>query len=166
MTSAKLALATILVFAMGANAQDTRPAATPPKEQQAYAFTPDLGDIMSIMQLRHLKLAFAGSLENWGLAAYEATEMRKSFEATAKLFPEFDSVPVAKLIEGVSQPALKEVEEAVRAKNIAAFAVSLKSLTAACNSCHQSSNVGFIEIRVPTSSPFSNQVFAPLQEKH
>jgi len=166
MPSTKLAVASLLALAIAANAQDLRPASTPPKEQQSYAFTPDLGDIMAVMQLRHLKLAFAGSLENWNLADYEVAEMRKSFEATAKLYPEFDSIPVAKLINSVSEPALKKVEEAVRTKNFAAFAASLKNLTAACNSCHQSSNVGFIVIRVPTSSPFSNQVFAPLQDKH
>ena len=74
-------VASILVFAMAANAQDGRPAAAPPKEQHTYAFAPDLGDIMAVMQLRHLKLAFAGSLRNWGLAAYEVAEMQKSFAA-------------------------------------------------------------------------------------
>jgi hypothetical protein len=166
MTSVKLAVVGILVFAAIANAEDVKRAAPAPKEQRADSFTPDLGDIMALMQLRHIKLAFAGSLANWSLASYEVGEMRKSFETTAQMFPEFQSVPVAQLIERVSDPELKKIEEAVRNRDTAAFSASLRSLTAACNSCHESSNVGFIVIRIPTSSPFSNQLFAPLRTRN
>lgn len=166
MTSAKLAVIGILVFAAIANAQDVKRPAPAPQEQRAESFKPDLGDIMTIMQLRHLKLAFAGSLANWSLAGYEVAEMQKSFEATATMFPEFGNVPIARLIERISKPELKKIEEAIRNRDKVAFSAALRSLTAACNSCHESSNVEFIVIRIPTSSPFSNQLFAPLPTRN
>ena len=165
MKSVKIAITGILIFAAIASAQEVKRTGPVGSEQRPDSITPDLGDIMTLMQLRHLKLAFAGSLSNWSLANYEVSEMRKSFDAAAKTFPKYRNVPVAQLIERISEPELKKIKEAIRDHDTAAFSVSLRSLTAACNSCHQESNVGFIVIRVPTSSPFSNQLFAPSRTK-
>jgi len=42
------------------------------------------------------------------------------------------------------------------------FATAFADLTAAaCNGCHRAGQVGFITIRIPTASPFSNQSFTP-----
>ena len=166
MKSVKIALIGILVFAAIAGAQNIKRTVPAAKEQRVESITPNLGDIMALMQLRHLKLAFAGSLSDWSLANYEVTEMQKSFETAATMFPEFRNVPVAQLIERISEPELKKIKEAIRDRNTAAFSASLRSLTAACNSCHESSNVGFIVIRIPTSSPFSNQLFAPMRTRN
>jgi len=38
-------------------------------------------------------------------------------------------------------------------------------LTEACNHCHRSAGVGFVVIRIPTASPFSNQFFPPTQPR-
>jgi cytochrome c553 len=124
-------------------------------------YSPDLADIMSGAQLRQLKLSFAGSQQNWPLAEFEIDRMRKNFAEAAKLYPEFDKVPLAKLIREISEPALDAVAASVKAKDEAGFKKSFARLTDACNSCHQAAGKGFITIRVPTLSPFSNQVFAP-----
>jgi cytochrome c553 len=123
--------------------------------------SPDLADIMAGAQWRQLKLSFAGAQKNWPLAEYEIGLMRKNFAEAAKFYPEFDKVPLAKLIGEISEPALDEVAASVKAKDEAAFKKSFARLTEACNSCHQAAGKGFIKIRVPTLSPFSNQVFAP-----
>ena len=124
---------------------------------------PSLGDLMGATQLRHLKLSYAGTLKNWELAKFEVEEIRKSFDATAKLFPTIRDVPLAKLVAELSEPTLKEIDEAIIAKDSAAFSKSFEKLTQACNSCHQAAHVGFIVMRVPTASPFSNQSFAPMK---
>jgi mono/diheme cytochrome c family protein len=123
--------------------------------------TPDLGDLMGATQLRHLKLSYAGTLKNWELAKFEVREIRKSFDAAAKRFPTFQDVPLAKLVAEVSEPALKAIDQAITAKDSTAFPKSFGKLTEACNSCHQAARVGFIVIRSPTASPFSNQSFEP-----
>jgi hypothetical protein len=52
-------------------------------------------------------------------------------------------------------------DRAIQAKDAAKFVAAFGELTTACNVCHKSQGMGFIVIRVPTSSPFSDQSFAP-----
>jgi hypothetical protein len=119
---------------------------------------------METTQLRHLKLSYAGSVRNWTLAGYELGQIRKSLRSAANLYPEFDNVPVAKLIREISEPELAQVGEAIKAGDSAVFTRAFAKLTEACNSCHKEAGVGFVVIRVPTASPFSNQLFAPGRE--
>ena len=119
---------------------------------------------MGATQLRHFKLWFAGKLKNWDLANYEVVEIRRSFDAAAEFYPEFQNGVLGKLITDVSAPALAKIDKSIKAKDSAAFLRSFEKLTDACNSCHRAANVGFIAIRIPTSSPFSNQSFSPAPE--
>ncbi len=125
------------------------------------SYLPDLGDLMAGTQLRHLKLAWAGDLQNWELASYELGEIRNSFAAAAKFYPVFQNVQLAKLIVDESEPALKEINDSIKAKNHVGVTRAFKKLTDACNSCHKAAGFGFIVIRVPTTLPFSNQSFVP-----
>ena len=125
------------------------------------AYVPDLGDIMETMQLRHFKLSYAGSVKNWKLADYELTEIKKSFRNAARFYPTFGNVALAKLIDDISEPALARIGDAIKAQDDAAFGRVFSQLTEACDSCHQAAGYGFITIRVPTASPFSNQSFPP-----
>jgi hypothetical protein len=113
----------------------------------------DLADIMGATQWRHLKLSFAGSVKNWGLADYEVAQIGKSFRRAAQFYPVFENIPVARLIGEISEPALAEVEKSIKDRDGAAFLKSFDKLTAACNSCHQAAKLGFIKMQVPTASP-------------
>ena len=128
-------------------------------EQEHYI--PDLGVVMSVTQFRHFKLSYAVEVENWALAQYEVGQVRDSLATAAKLYPVYENVEQAKLIMEVSKPALIAIDNAIKEKNRTAFKAAFNDLTVACNSCHQQANLGFVVIRVPTSSPFSNQVFTP-----
>lgn len=133
----------------------------PAQPAEAKAMTQDLSDIMVATQIRHLKLSYAGTNENWPLAAFEVGRIRRSFDAAAKFYPIFGQVPVADLIAKFSEPALVAASKAIAEKNSAGFLKAFGQLTEACNACHQTAGVGFIKIKAPTASPFSNQVFAP-----
>lgn len=124
---------------------------------------PNLADLMATMQLRHLKLAWAGDLKNWELSSYEVGQMRESFAAAAKHYPVFQNIQLAKLIADISEPALKEIDDSIKEKDHTGVTRGFKNLTDACNSCHKTAGFGFIAIRVPTSMPFSNQTFVPRQ---
>jgi hypothetical protein len=124
---------------------------------------PSLADIMSATQLRHLKLAYSGIVSNWPLAGYELEQIRQSFSAAAQLYPVLNSVPLAQLIKEESEPPLADLGKAIEIKNSADFTKAFARLTDACNHCHREAGVSFIVMRVPTSSPFSNQLFPPEQ---
>src|SRR6202161_240800 len=132
-------------------------AAQPAKEPYA----PGLGEFMTATQLRHAKLWFAGKAYNWDLAAYEIDEIAEGLEDAEKQFPTHDGIPVADMIKANIDPAVAELRTAVGAKSSTNFAVAFDNLTSACNTCHTGANKQFIRIQRPTSSPLSNQNFAP-----
>lgn len=117
-------------------------------------YVPGLGDIMGTIQWRHLKLSYAGHLENWELAGYELGQIQESLSNAARLY---QNIPIDR-ITAVEQP-LMALSEAVKSKNGLLFTQAFTNLTEACNSCHAAAHVAFIAIQVPTASPFSNQSF-------
>jgi cytochrome c556 len=119
-------------------------------------YIPRLGDIMNNIQLRHIKLSFAGKSQNWELAAYELAQLKAGLTEAAVMY---EGIPMT----GVTMmtAAIKSIEDAIAARDGGRFAKRFSELTAGCNACHQSMGRSFIVIRVPTEQPFSNQVFSP-----
>ena len=115
---------------------------------------PGLGEIMTLQQLRHIKLWFAGHAGNWPLADYEMGELNEGFEDVNKLLGG-DTVDKA---VGAPMQALQKI---IDSKDRAGFTAAFDQLTAGCNSCHRTLDHGFIAIQRPTSLPYSNQNFAP-----
>ena len=58
-------------------------------------------------------------------------------------------------------PAVEQLKKAVGAKSRTKFVVAFDNLTSACNTFHAGADKPFIRIQRPTSSPLSNQNFAP-----
>jgi hypothetical protein len=117
---------------------------------------PKLGDIMSATQLRHIKLWFAGKLQNWELAAFEVEQIKGGLEDAAQLYLE---IPV-EYVTNTAAP-IQLIRDAIEAKDSTKFSKAFNDLTAACNACHQAIGRGFIVIQAPTASPFSDQSFSP-----
>jgi len=115
---------------------------------------PGLGEIMTLQQLRHIKLWFAGRAGNWPLADYEVGELNEGFDDVAKLL---GGDTVDKMIGA----PIKALQKAVDEKNRAAFLAAYDSLTAGCNNCHRTLDHGFIAIQRPTALPYTDQNFAP-----
>jgi hypothetical protein len=132
-------------------------AAEPAKESYASG----LGEIMSLQQMRHLKLWFAGAAKNWPLADYELDELKEGFDDVIKFFPVKDDMKIADMAQSTAVPVLDDVKKAIDAKDGTKFAAAFDKLTAACNACHEATNHGFIVIQRPTSSPYTNQSFTP-----
>jgi len=119
-------------------------------------YVPRLGDIMNAAQIRHIKLWFAGKSANWELAAYEVRQLKASLVEAASLY---EGIPVTNVTTMV-QP-VQAVADAIEANDGKKFVKAYGDLTSGCNACHQSIGRGFIVIRVPDVSPFSDQQFAP-----
>lgn len=117
-------------------------------------YVPRLGDIMDTVQSRHIKLWFAGKAQNWELAAYELRQLEAGLIEAATLYPGIPATNVTTM----AQPA-QAISDAIEAKDSRRFAKAVSEFTNGCNGCHQSIGRGFIVMRVPTDSPFSNQVF-------
>jgi hypothetical protein len=130
-----------------------------PAAKETYAS--GLGEIMSLQQMRHLKLWFAGAAKNWALADYELDELQEGFDDVIKFFATKDDMPIGQMAGSTVMPVLPDVKSAIGAHDAAKFAAAFDKLTAACNSCHQASKHPFIVIQRPASSPYTNQSFTP-----
>jgi hypothetical protein len=129
--------------------------------EPAQPYAPGLVEFMMTVQVHHSKLWLAGNARNWDLADYQADELKELLEEIAKRVPEYKGVPVGKMIEAATIPPLGDIETAIKARNSGQFVSAFDKLTAACNSCHEAANRGFIVIQRPASSPFPNQSFGP-----
>lgn len=141
-----------LVAAIPASLGDDVPFAQPPLAGS----TLTLSDIMSGVQLRHIKLFEAIKASNFGLVQFEATLLGDSLAAAAMLYA---NIPID-YVTAATAP-LAELKAASTKKDAAKLGSSFADLTASCNACHVAAGVAFIEIKTPSSSPFSNQNFAP-----
>ena len=130
--------------------------ASPTNEQ----YVPRLGDIMNAVQTRHIKLWFAGKAQNWELAAYELRQLKAGLLEAAVLY---QGIPVSN-VTTMTKP-VQSISDAIDAKDFKRFTKAVGELTDGCNSCHQTMQRGFVAIQMPTTSPFSDQSFAPTQKK-
>ena len=126
-------------------------------------YAPGLGEIMSLQQMRHSKLWFAGQAQNWELADYELDELSEGFDDVLKYHPTHKESPVnpKDAIPRIVTVPLKDVRAAVEKKDAKAFEAAFTALTTACNDCHKAMNFGFNAVQIPTANPYPNQVFTP-----
>jgi hypothetical protein len=127
-------------------------------------YEPGLGELMSLNQMRHAKLWFAGQARNWKLADYELDELEEGFADVVKYHPTHKNgpLPVSELVPKIMNEPLHQLRAAIQAQDQAAFVKAYDAVTAGCNSCHQATNFGFNVVRRPADpSWFSNQDFTP-----
>ena len=139
-------------------------ACRPPPAAESYA--PGLGEIMTLQQMRHVKLWLAGEAGNWELAAYELKEMGEGFDDVIRFHPTHEESPVAPkdAIPRMMNGPLADLRASVDKKDPAAFGQAYDSLTKGCNDCHQATNFGFNRVQRPAANPYPNQVFEPVRK--
>jgi hypothetical protein len=146
------AVAATLLTPLPAAAQDKAAPQAPAPQDEPYR--PGLGEIMALQQMRHIKLWFAGHAGNWPLADYEIGELKEGFD-------DVDELLGGDIVERHVGAPIATLQQAIDAKNGAAFATAFDGLSAGCNACHHTLDHAFIVIQRPTLLPYSNQVFTP-----
>jgi hypothetical protein len=135
--------------------------------RRAEPYVPGLGEIMTLQQMRHVKLWLAGEAGNWPLAAYEVKELGEGFDDVVTLHPTHEDAPVAPkdAIPRMVTGPLHDLRAAVDKRESQAFERAFDAMTQACNNCHQAMNFGFNVVQRPASdssvNPYPNQAFAP-----
>ena len=127
-------------------------------------YTPGLGEIMSLNQMRHAKLWFAGENQNWPLAEYELDELQEGPADAATFHPTHKDaqLPIPELITMIMKPAITRLSAVIQAHDAEHFAAVFDSLTAGCNGCHQATKFGFNIVMRPTANSYANQNFKPV----
>jgi len=125
----------------------------------AETYKPDFGEFMIDIQVHHSKLWFAGKNQNWNLANFEVKKMKETIDDLVK----YQSQRKEITIMGMLDRSLDSVRVAIEEKDMPQFKTTYGYLTNTCNICHRSYDVGFNVIKIPESSPFSNQEFQPIE---
>jgi hypothetical protein len=123
-------------------------------------YKPGLGDQMHAVQLRHAKLWFAGSAENWDLAAFELEEINETLERIARWHADNKEVPMPSSIKAYTQVGRYALDQSIRQRDAPNFPAAFDQLTEGCNECHRAAHHGFIVIQRPTQDPVGNQSWA------
>ena len=150
-----LTLATILLATSSCGNKETTP-----------GHTPGLGEIMTLIQMRHTKLCLAGEAKNWALAAYEVDEIKEGLHDIVTYHPTHKTSPVsiAEVTPQQTDASIKALDEAIKSKNSKAFDQAFDAFTFSCNSCHAATGFEFNVVVRPKVNPFPNQSFAPPEE--
>ena len=82
--------------------------------RQAPPYTPGLGEIMTLTQMRHAKLWLAGDAGNWPLASYELDELKEGFDDVVAFHPTHKDapLPLSELIPKMMDAPLKDLGQA------------------------------------------------------
>lgn|SRR5690554_4469067 len=123
--------------------------------QESTSYAPGIGDLMGKLQWHHNKLWFAGVNENWELAEFALHELEETLEDLEDFHGDRSELQTLSMIF----PPLELVHEQVEEQNLEEFKKGYLILTNTCNSCHDASGFGFIEMAIPTTPAFSNQVY-------
>jgi mono/diheme cytochrome c family protein len=126
-------------------------------------YVPGLGEFMSLNQMRHAKLWYAGQAHNWALAKYELDELQEGFDEIVRRYPTYQDspAPLATLMPQIMTTPMADLRAAVNADDPVAFTKGFDAFTAACNACHQAANHGFNVIKRPEGPGwYSNQEFS------
>jgi len=94
-------------------------------------------------------------------AAYELHELEESFERVSRHSPQWRKKPIAEMMTSITKDPMAALEQAIKSADAARFTAAYGQLTEACNTCHQSAEVGMIVIQVPDASTFPDQDFRP-----
>jgi hypothetical protein len=127
------------------------------------ASLPGLGEIMTLTQMRHMKLWFAGDAENWPLADYELDELEEGLADAVRFHPTHKDAPrpLTELVPEFTALPIRKLRAAVANRDPASFAAAYDALTAACNGCHGATGFSFNVVTRPTANPYANQKFRP-----
>ena len=116
---------------------------------------------MSLTQMRHLKLWFAGQAENWDLAAYETDELAEGFADVVRFHPTHKGspTPLTQLVPEFTDGPIEALRSAIGQRSPSGFTAAYDSLSRGCNGCHQAAEFSFNVVERPSSNPYSNQRF-------
>jgi len=122
---------------------------------------PWLGDLMGSLQVQHGKLWFAGSQQNWPLAAYAVDAIKEGIADMIVLRPRYKGESIVEMLNLLSAQPLQDLEDAVEANDSALFMQAYESLTEGCNTCHINHDYGSIAIQRPTAPAWTNLRYRP-----
>jgi hypothetical protein len=144
-------------IALGAWAAQDKPddlAALKADVARLKGMVPDQDHAMADVGQRFTNLWFAGEAGNWPMAQFCLDETKSHLRWAVRIIPkrkdaEGREIDLAGILGALETSTLKDLDQAIKARDKAKFEAGYRSQLDACMSCHKASNKPFIRLRVP-----------------
>ncbi|MDX1586051.1 MAG: hypothetical protein R3222_04885 [Balneolaceae bacterium] len=113
---------------------------------QQDASTPELAEYMSTLQYYTHKFALAVDAEHRELAQFYFHEIRALSDAIKQDIPGYEGYDIARFMGIFMDPTIQPVEDALSGNEWAATREATLNLIDSCNSCHNATAHGFVEV--------------------
>jgi hypothetical protein len=115
---------------------------------------PDQSHAMSDVGYHYANLYFAAREQNWPLADFYASETKSHLRWAVRIIPVRKDpagrdVDLRAILEAIENSSLKDVQDAVKAKDAPRFEKAYRVMLESCYSCHQASGKPYLHPHVP-----------------
>jgi hypothetical protein len=127
---------------------------------------PDQAHAMQDVGYHYSNLWFAGQNEHWDLAQFYWNEVRSHLHWAVRIIPvrkdnEGADVKLEEILEAFENGPLKQLNDAIGAKNREEFEKIYRTTLEGCYACHKASDKPFIRPQVPSEPEISIINFDP-----
>jgi hypothetical protein len=127
---------------------------------------PDQAHAMKDVGYHFSNLWFAGQAQNWPLAEFYLGETRSHLQWAVRIIPvrktpEGQELRLADLLDVFEKTSLKQLHDAVAAKDGESFRNSYRQMLASCYSCHVAAGKPYLRLKVPEHPDTSIIEFDP-----
>lgn len=132
------------------------------QEIQKAMDTPELADAMGQLQYYLHKYALAVEAENHELATFYFHEVRASADGIKENIPGYEGYDIARFMGLFLDPTIEPVETALANRNWDEVREKTITMVDACNSCHNATAHGFVEVTPGfDNNPYNQNFSAP-----
>lgn len=115
---------------------------------------PDQSHAMADVGYHYTNLWFAGHAGNWPLAQFYSDEVRSHLRWAVRIIPkrkdaEGREIDLGGILGGLETSTLKDLAEAIKAKDPERFSAAYKAQLEGCMSCHRATNKPYLRLHVP-----------------
>jgi hypothetical protein len=115
---------------------------------------PDQAHAMQDVGYHFSNLWFAGSKANWDLAVFYLNETKSHLHWAVRIIPvrkdnAGQTIDLAALLEAAENGPLKQVQDAIEAKDGAAFERAYRFTLETCYACHKASDKPYLRPQIP-----------------
>ncbi len=128
------------------------------------AATPELGQQMLELQVRHARLWLAVDQGNWDFALFQTAELREAVAGIVETNPDHAALQperLADVMPAFMNPALDKLSKALAERKPDEARAAFDGLSAACTACHAGASFTFLEVHRPGPRLLDNVGAAP-----
>lgn len=127
---------------------------------------PDQAHAMQDVDYHFTNLWFAANQSNWDLAQFYFNETRSHLRWAVRIIPvrkdnAGKEIKLQDILQAVENSPLKQIEDAIKAKDREKFAAAYEFTVASCYSCHKAADKPYLRPRIPEHPSSAMMNFDP-----